>query len=177
MQNFTPKFFDLVDVEINYAKLTKPVDPWNTGQFQYEMQAATTDATKADEWRANHLNVKSEVNKETKQPTGKFIVSLKRKATKANGEDNGAPQVVDAAAQPIDASTLGNGSRGNVKVYQMAYSVAGREGIANSLTAIQVTKFEEYLGGAMFEPIVSVEPAAQAKAEAPADTLATADPF
>ena len=177
MQNFTPRNYRIDNVEINYAKLTTPVDPWKTGQFQYEMQIATTDATKADEWRANHLNVKTEMNKDTNQPTGKFIVSVKRKAAKADGSDNGAPRVVDASAQPIDASTLGNGSRGNVIVYQMAYSVAGREGIANSLTAVQVTDFEEYTGSAMFEPIVSVEPAAQAKEKAPADTLATADPF
>lgn len=175
MQNFTPDYYRIDDVEINYPKLTTPVDPWKTGQFQYEMQIATTDATKADEWRAHHLNVKTEINKDTKEPTGKFIVSIKRKAAKADGSDNGAPRVVDAAAQPIDASNLGNGSRGNVIVYQMAYNVAGREGISNSLTAVQITKFEEYTGTPMFEPIASVETTAPVASTE--QTLATADPF
>lgn len=176
IQSFQPRNYRINDVELNWAKLTKPVSPF--GVMQYELQIATTDKTVADEWSANHLNVKSELDKETKQPTGKFIASLKRKAFKADQSDNGAPTVVGADAQPIDASKLGNGSRGNVIIYQMYYKNAGREGISSSLTAVQVAEFKEYTGDSSFEPIADLaNPAAFAPAEAPATDEATANPF
>jgi len=177
MQNFQPRNYRIDNVELNWAKLAKPVSPF--GVAQYELQIATNDATTADEWRANHLNVKPEINKESNKPTGKFTVSLKRKAVKADGSDNGAPNVVGADAQPIDASKLGNESRGNVIIYQMYYKNAGREGISNSLTAIQVTDFKEYTGDSSFEPITDIASDAPfaTTAPAPAAEAAPADPF
>lgn len=153
--NFSPRYYQIDNVELNWAKLVTPVSPF--GVSQYELQIATTDATVAAEWRANHLNVKAEVNKETMQPTGKHTVSLKRKAMKADGTDNGAPSVVNAMAEPIDGSKLGNESRGNVIIWQSYYKNAQREGISNSLTSVQVTDFKEYTGGGTFKPIVSVD--------------------
>ena len=144
--NFEPRNYRINDVELNWAKLTKPVSPF--GQPQYELQIATTDKAVADEWKTNHLTVKDK--------DGKYSVSLKRKALKADGSENGAPKVVDKDAKPVNASSLGNESRGNVIVYQMYYKTAGREGIASSLTAIQVTDFKEYTGSVEFEPIVDI---------------------
>ena len=162
MQNFEPRNYRIDNVELNWAKLVTPVSPF--GQAQYELQIATTDKTVADEWKANHLNVK-----EPKGDDGKFTVSLKRKAMKADGSDNGAPRVVGMDAQPIDASKLGNGSTGNVIIYQMYYKNSGREVISNSLTAIQVTDFQEYTGSADFEPIVmNGDASGSVEAEAPA---------
>jgi len=176
MQNFQPRNYRINNVELNWAKLSKPVSPF--GVPQYELQIATTDATVADEWKANHLNVKPEMNKETNKPNGKFTVSLKRKANKADGSDNGAPTVVDASAQPIDASKLGNESLGNVIIYQMYYKNAGREGISNSLTAVQVTDFKEYTGDSSFEPItdLAADTPLFASASAPVEA-APANPF
>ena len=46
----------------------------------------------------------------------------------------------------------------------MYYKNAGREGISNSLTSIQVSEFKEYTGSAMFEPITNIDtPTADAK--------------
>lgn len=144
MKNFEPRNYRLDNVELNWAKLVKPVNPF--GQEQYELQIATSDKAVADEWAANHLNVKSK--------DGKFTVSLKRKARKADGSDNGAPRVVSADATPFaNADTIGNGSTGNVIVYQRYYETAGRSGISNSLTAVQVVKLEAYSGSADFEPV------------------------
>lgn len=153
--NFSPRYYQIDNVELNWAKLVTPVSPF--GVAQYELQIATTDDAVAAEWRANHLNVKAEVNKETKAPTGKHTVSLKRKAMKADGNDNGAPSVVNAAAEPIDATKLGNESIGNVIIWQSYYKNAQREGISNSLTSVQVTDFHEYSGGGTFSPITSVD--------------------
>jgi hypothetical protein len=177
MQNFQPRNYRIDNVELNWAKLSKPVSPF--GVPQYELQIATTDAATAESWKANHLPVKPEIDKDTKKPTGKFTVSLKRKANKADGSDNGAPRVVDATAQPMDSSKIGNGSRGNVIIYQMYYKNAGREGISNSLTAVQVSDLEVYTGSADFEPITDLAADASfaATANAPATNSATPDPF
>jgi hypothetical protein len=151
MNNFEPRNYRIDNVELNWAKLTKPVSPF--GQPQYELQIATKDKAIANDWKTNHLTVKDK--------DGKYSVSLKRKALKADGSENGAPRVVGADAQPIDASSLGNESTGNVIVYQMYYKTAGREGIASSLTAVQVTDFKEYTGSVEFEPIVDIHGASQ----------------
>ena len=48
----------------------------------------------------------------------------------------------------------------------MYYKTAGREGIASSLTAIQITDFKEYTGSVEFEPIVDIHGASE-EANAP----------
>ena len=149
MQNFEAKEYRINDVELNWAKLSKPVNPFGTEQW--ELQIATTDKAKADEWTANHLNVKND-----KVDSSKFTVSLKRKAVKANGDNNSPVRVVDAAALSMPAervAQIGNGSTGNVIIYQYPYKQAGREGIASSLTAVQVVKFNEYTAPVDFEPV------------------------
>lgn len=131
----TPRNFKIMDVELNWARLDTPVNPFGTEQ--YELQIATTDKMKAEELRANHFNVK--------EKDGKFVVSLKRKAKKADGSDNGKVRVVNADLSPVEnIRELGNGSTGNVIVFQYPYSAMGRSGVASSLTAVQVTDFQVY---------------------------------
>lgn len=125
------------NVELNWAKLAKPVSPFGT--LQWELQIATEDKALAEELRANHFNVK--------EKDGKFVVSLKRKAVKSDGTDNTPVRVVNAQLAEIDANTLGNGSRGNVIVFQYPYETAGRSGVASSLSGVQVTELVEYTPG------------------------------
>jgi len=122
------------NVELNWAKLDKPVSPFGT--LQWELQVATTDKAKADELSANHFNVK--------EKDGVFTVALKRKAIKADGSENKPVTVVDANLQPIDATKIGNGSIGNVIVYQYSYDMMGRQGVGTSLSGVQVTDLREY---------------------------------
>jgi len=149
-----PRNFKIMGAELNWARLDTPVNPFGTEQ--YELQIATDDKAMAADWKANHLNVK--------EKDGKFVVSLKRKAKKADGSDNGKVRVVDAALAPIEnVRSLGNGSKGNVIVFQYPYSAMGRSGIASSLTAVQVTEFVEYKSDAavdfdaVSEPVESAE--------------------
>lgn len=131
--------FLVKDVELNWARLARPVSPFGTEQ--YELQIATTNEATAEEWKKEHLNVKSK--------DGVFFVALKRKAVRANGETNGAVRVVDAAKTAMDADTIGkigNGSKGNVIVRQYPYEAMGRKGIATQLEAVQVTEMVEYTG-------------------------------
>ena len=151
MQEFEARNYRIDNVELNWAKLSKPVNPFGTEQW--ELQIATTDKAIADTWSSNHLNVKQD-----KIDSTKFTVSLKRKAVKANGDANAAVRVVDSSAVALPhekISQIGNGSTGNVIVYQYPYKQAGREGIANSLTAVQVIDFKEYTAPVDFEPVVS----------------------
>ena len=155
-----PRNFKIMGVELNWARLDTPVNPFGTEQ--YELQIATTDKAKAEELKANHLNIK--------EKDGKFVVSLKRKAKKADGSDNGKVRVVDSSLNPMESQvvrSLGNGSVGNVIVFQYPYSAMGRSGIASSLTAVQVTEFVEYksTGGVDFDAIESTEPAETATPE------------
>lgn len=122
------------NVELNWAKLDKPVSPFGT--LQWELQVATTDKAKADELSANHFNVK--------EKDGTYTVSLKKKAIRADGTENKPVQVVDANLQPLDATKIGNGSTGNVIVYQYSYNMQGRSGVGTSLQGVQVTDLKEY---------------------------------
>ena len=80
---------------------------------------------------------------------------VKRKAIKADGSAMDPVRVVDAQKMPLARrSSIGNGSTGNVIVWQAPYNTAGRSGIANSLTAVQVTNLVEYTaGGADFDVV------------------------
>ena len=128
-----PRNYLISDVELNWARLETPTNPFGTEI--YEIQIATTDKAKADELKANHFNVK--------ERDGKFVVSLKRNAKKRDGSDNGKVRVVDSAKNPM-SSPIGNGSVGNVIVWQYPYENMGRKGISGSLTAVQVTELVEY---------------------------------
>ena len=148
--------FKIEGVSLNWARLDSPVNPFGTEQ--YELQIATADKAKADDLKANHFNVK--------EKDGMFVVSLKRKAKKADGSDNGKVRVVNADLSPMENTRiLGNGSIGNVVVFQYPYSAAGRSGIANSLTAVQVTKLEKYesVASADFTAVDGVEVTEEAK--------------
>lgn len=135
----SPRNYFIKNVELNWARLDRPVNPFGTEQ--YELQVSTTDKKLAKELKDNFFNVK--------EKDGKYVVSLKRKARKANGDDNGAPKVVNADLSPFDFSKhlIGNGTVGNVKVYQYPYEMMGRKGIGSSLTAVQIVDLVAYTGG------------------------------
>ena len=136
-----PRNYKIEGAELNWARLSKPVqNPFNKTEYQYELQIATTDEAVAEEWKANHLNVKVE------KKTGKFVVSLRRKVLKANGDENGPVRVVDGnLGEFTKLDRIGNGSIGNVIVFQYEWDNMGRKGISSSLTAVQITDFQEYI--------------------------------
>ena len=129
--------YKIENVQLNWAKLDKAVSPFGTPQW--ELQIATSDAELAKELGENYLNVK--------EKDGMFTVSLKRKAVKSDGSDNTPVRVVDSNLNPINGSNIGNGSVGNVIVFQYPYETAGRKGVASSLSGVQVTSLVEYTPG------------------------------
>jgi len=137
-----PKNLIITDVELNWARLDTPSPNPFGGEPNWELQIATTDAAKAAELKTEGLNVK--------ESDGKFTVSLRRKSVTKDGAPMEPVRVVDAQKLPITGAErrkIGNESRGNVIVWMAPYEYAGRKGVTTSLTAVQVTKLEEYSGG------------------------------
>jgi len=160
--------FKILDVTINYPKLDKPVNPF--GAEQYELQIATADETKVQELEENYIKFRRKdgklVKTMQKDKNGNeigemFTAGLKRKAHKANGESNGKVRVVNSDLSEMEeVTTIGNGSKANVIVFQYPYDTAGRKGVASSLTAIQITDLVVFspIGGVDFEAVGSIEP-------------------
>lgn len=131
-----PRNVVINNVELNWAKLARPI----TNQFgatQYEMQIATTDKAQADK-------ITADTGLAFKEKDGKFVSNLKRKAKDSKGADMTPVRVVDANKAPLDGGSIGNGSKGNVIVWQYEYDFGGRKGVGSSLTAVQVTDLVKY---------------------------------
>ena len=141
-----PRNYLIENVELNWARLANPVSPFGTPQW--ELQIATTDPVLAGQMGENNLNVK--------EKDGKYTVSLKRKAVKADGTEMVPVRLVDAQKNPIEnRGSIGNGSKGNVIIWQAEYEAMGKSGVSNSLTAVQVTELVEYAptGGVDFSVV------------------------
>ena len=178
MTDFERRDYRIDNVELNWAKLAAPVQPFKDDpKTQWELQVATTDKAVADEWSKNYLNVKgldsagkAETNEAFNGTVVKYAANLKRKAIKADGNPNVPVKVVDIAAQPITNGALtkiGNGSIGSVIIYQHIYEYMGKSGVSNHLTAVQITKLKEYVEAPMFEPISVDMEAGDKSAEMP----------
>ena len=124
------------DVTLNWPKLDAPVAPFGTPQWEIQVEVSDDQAKSL---AADGLPVK--------ERDGKNVISLKRKATRRDGSQNDPVRVVDSMKAPMmDRSKIGNGSKGNVIVYQMPYEFAGQTGITNILVAVQVTEMVEFSG-------------------------------
>ena len=149
--------YKIDDVTMNWARLDTPVNPFGTEQYELQLEISKEQA---DVMKANYFNVK--------EKDGKFTVSLKRKAKKADGSDNGKVRVVNADLTPFEnVRSIGNGSKGSVIVFQYPYSAAGRKGVANSLTAVQIKDLVKYESTAS----VDFEAAAPAQPESKPEEL------
>jgi len=126
------------DVELHWAKLETPVDPFKTGEKLWEVQIRTADEEVAKKWaKEYYINAK-------KDDEGFWKANVKRKELNGKGETNKAPDVLGRSNQPISASNIGNGSIGDLKLFQYPYDVAGRKGVASMLSAVRITDLKEY---------------------------------
>ena len=127
------------DAELHWAKLVKPVDPFGT--LQWELQMRTRDKDEAKKWKDEFfITTKTEEDDD-----GVFYkANVKRKAVKKDNSDNTPPDVLDGAKKPIDGNIVGNGSVGNVMLFQYPYEMQGRKGVSSILSKVQVTDLKEY---------------------------------
>jgi len=132
----------LKNVELFFAKLDpkKPNATFDTENPTWEVQIRTRDKAVAKSWKDMHLNVRPD-----EDDSGVYYkANLKKKSKKRDGTPQNPVNLVGGNLAAIDPSTLGNGSIGNVRIYQYEYNVAGRTGTASMLMDVQVTTLREY---------------------------------
>jgi hypothetical protein len=126
------------DVELHWAKLDAPVDPFKTGEKVWEVQIRTDDENVAKTWAKDYfINAK-------KDDEGHWKANIKRKELNRKGESNQPPVVLGRDNQPMPSGNIGNGSIGDLKLFQYPYDVAGRKGVSSMLSAVRVTDLKEY---------------------------------
>lgn len=132
----------LKNVELFFAKLDpkRPNATFNKENPTWELQIRTRDKAQAKEWKELKLNVKPDEDDDGVY----YKANLKKKSKKRDGSDQNPVQLVDGGLNAIDPNRLGNGSVGNVRIYQYDYEVGGRKGVASMLMAVQVTELRQY---------------------------------
>ena len=75
--------------------------------------------------------------------TIKNVVKFKRKVSKANGDKNQPPSLVDGQKQPLD-KIVGNGSKVVVMYKSYDWNYKGKTGKGLDLQAVQVKNLVEY---------------------------------
>ena len=150
--------FMITDALCFYPKLDTPQinkgtvngRPFTT-PLQFEIQLRPKDEATLQLWKDNLLPVRE--NSE-----GVSTLTLRRRALRKDGSDNGKPRVVGNDKQPMDSKTIGNGSTVNVIVWQAPYG-DNNESVFNSLTAVQVTDLVEYSGSSVdFDMLEEISP-------------------
>lgn len=133
------------DCEIWFAKLDpkRPNAKYNKENPTWECQIRTTSKEVKKLWESLNLSVKAVVPDEG---APYFRVNLRKKSVKEDKEKASPVKVVNGALEDIDPNTLGNGSIGNIRIFQYEYPKNGgkERGIASVLMGIQVTKHIVY---------------------------------
>ena len=78
------------------------------------------------------------------------IIRFKRKVSKASGDKNTQPQLVDAEKKPLE-KIVGNGSKVKVMYKSYEWNFKGKKGIGLDLQAVQVMDLVEYTPREEFE--------------------------
>ena len=147
MTKSTSKVAIVRDVEFHWANVIKPVSPF--GAEQWDVQIRTVDLKKAAELTELGINMK-------KHDEGYLYANVKRKTKTNKGEAQKPPIVIDANMQPLSDS-IGNGSKGHIKVFSYEYNVQGRSGRSAMLSAIQVIDLIPYGGSSGGDEDFTVE--------------------
>lgn len=131
------------NAEIWYTKLDpkRPNKNMDKEKPTWELQIRTKDKAVKKEWEEKNLNVKL-VDDEKEGIY--YRVNLKKKAVKADGSEASPVRVVDGKLNNIDPTTIGNGSIGNLRLFQHDYEYKGKKGIASVLMALQLVKHIVY---------------------------------
>jgi len=126
------------DCEIWFTKLGRPNAAFNKKNPTWEAQIRTTSKEVKKQWEAADLGVKAIVPDEGETY---FRVNLRKKSIKEDGTPASPVNVIDGDMKPVDPNTIGNGSIGNVRIFQYEYpKEGGGVGKASVLMGIQLTK-------------------------------------
>ncbi|MDH5182285.1 MAG: hypothetical protein OEX12_00210 [Gammaproteobacteria bacterium] len=137
--------------ELWYCKLDPkfPNKKFSKKNPAWEIQIRTKVKEVADLWRESDLRVKRIIPEDADEnpiiEDAYWRVNLRKRSIKADGDPANPVDVVDGNLDEIDARSLGNGSVGNLRIFQYEYENDDDDkGIANMLMGIQVTKHVVY---------------------------------
>ena len=117
----------------------KKLNPQNP---TWEVQIRTEDVNIQKKWKEIGLKPKG-VIPETEGEKPYWKVNIQRRMFKHDGSPSECPQVLNGSLKPIDPRTVGNGSIGNIQIYQ--YENKGATGgLVSVLMGIQVIKHTVY---------------------------------
>jgi len=120
------------NVSFYYAKLDKPVSPFGTEIYDLQVR-----------FPANRVEEMSTYGKVRPVEDEQYAINITRKAM--NSKKQKTPvRIVDKDKNPIK-DLIGNGSTGNIIVYQYDWEVSGRTGRKTVLIAVQVTDMIKYV--------------------------------
>jgi len=120
------------NVNFYYAKLDKPVSPFGTEIFDLQVR-----------FPKERIQEMSAYGKVREVEDGNFAINITRKAKNAKGQKTPV-RIVDTDKNPVK-DLIGNGSSGNIIVYQYDWNVSGRSGTKTILIAVQVTNLIKYV--------------------------------
>lgn len=130
--------------ELWFAKVNpkRPNNKFNKKNPTWEVQIRTEDKAVKKQWEELSLPVKAVVPDEGNPY---FRVNLRKKSIKEDGEKASPIKVVDGKLQDVDPDSIGNGSVGNVRIFQYPFTREdGSKGSASVLMGIQLTKHIVY---------------------------------
>lgn len=134
----------LNNCELWFAKVDpkRPNARFNKKNPTWELQLRTTSKEKKKEWEDHKLPVKPIIPDDG---PSYFRVNLKKKSFKNDGTPSSFVKVIDKKMNEMDPNSIGNGSIGNVRIFQYEFpKEGGGTGVATVLMGIQVTKHIKY---------------------------------
>ena len=138
----------LKNVELFYPRLDpkKPNSKFNKEQPTWEVQIRTRDKAVKNEWAALNLKPKT-----VEDDDGKvfYSVTLRKKSKKKDGEVNQPVKVIDGGLNDINPMSIGNGSIGNIRIFQYEYGDEGKIAEGQALYQDALSLIED--GGFSYE--------------------------
>jgi hypothetical protein len=137
----------LNDCELWFAKLDpkRPSAKFNKKNPTWELQIRTTDKEQKKQWEEASLSVKAVIpDEEDLKPY--YRVNLRKKSIKADGDPASPVEVVDGNLDAVNPNSIGNGSIGNIRLFQYEYPKedSNEKGIASIMMGVQLTKHIVY---------------------------------
>jgi hypothetical protein len=133
----------IVEGKAYWASITRPNEKFEP---MWRLDLAVDDATASQFQKEGFTIGETTINDETI----KNIIKFKRKVSKANGDRNQQPQLVDAEKKPLD-KIVGNGSKVKVMYKSYDWNYKGKTGKGLDLQAVQVLDLVEYTPKEDFE--------------------------
>ena len=142
----------LSNVELHYVRCNpaRPNRSYDPAKPTWEAVLRTTDPQQKAEWESQNCKPKLLVHKSgeeegmpllTADGKRQWQLRLRKRALKKDGSANSPVEVVGGGLQPLDPDIIGNGSIGNVRIFQYTYGDEGK--VASVLQAIQIKKLRK----------------------------------